>query len=87
MLTTKFDESELSELVSEPCKLWVRFHDSPFVVTTSRESGRLMSMMEEGVGSDVSKMRERMNGRMDWIYHRNIPGQNKEALKLYEESL
>lgn len=46
-----------------------------------------MSMRAEGVGSDLKKMKEAMEGRMHWIWHRDMVQQNKEALALFEESL
>ena len=46
-----------------------------------------MSMQQEGIGSDLQKMREIMEKRMHWLWHRDLRQQNKEALILFEESL
>ena len=57
------------------------------VVSTSRESGQLMSMQLPGVGDDLEKMREKLNTRMHWIWHRDLAAQNEDAVRLFEESL
>ncbi len=57
------------------------------VVTTSRESGQLMSMQQPGVGDDVEKMRGKLETRMHWIWHRDLVAQNEEAIKLFEEAI
>ena len=57
------------------------------IVKTSREAGDLIGMRQEGVGNDIGKIREKLNTRMHWIWHRNIVAQNKEAVDLFEESL
>ena len=46
-----------------------------------------MSMKAEGIGGDLKKMKETMDGRLDWIWHRNMQRQNTEAIALFEESL
>ena len=56
-------------------------------VTTSRESGLLFTMQLDGVNDDLAKMKETLDGRFNWLWHRNIPGQNQAALDLFEESL
>ncbi|KAL8832924.1 MAG: hypothetical protein Q9170_004652 [Blastenia crenularia] len=57
------------------------------VVRTSRETGYLTTMQLDGVGQDVSKIKENLEERMHWIWHRNIQAQNQAALDLFEESL
>lgn len=57
------------------------------VVETSREAGRLIGMMKEGVGSDVGKMRKELGNRMHWVWGRDMVDQCREAEKLFEESL
>ncbi|MCJ1403818.1 hypothetical protein MMC11_007041 [Xylographa trunciseda] len=56
-------------------------------VTTSREAGLLVGMKQEGVGSDLRKMKERLDVRMHWIWNRSMEAQNAEAVRLFEESL
>ena len=56
------------------------------IVDTSRESGRLNSMMLPGVGSDIVKMGEKLRTHMHWIWNRDMVAQNEEAVKLFEES-
>lgn len=57
------------------------------VVSTSRDSGQLVGMKAEGVGSDLEKMRELLSFRMHWIWNRDILTQNREALQLFKEIL
>ena len=57
------------------------------VVTTSREAGEVFTMKGEGVGEDLEKMRESIETRMDWIWGRDLKGENAEALRLFEESI
>lgn len=56
------------------------------VVSTSRESGQLMSMRQPGIGDDVDKMREKLDTRMNWILRRDLVAQNETAVKLFQES-
>lgn len=65
----------------------VRRARSQRVVKTSREAGRLVAMMAEGVGSDVEKIRDKLETRMHWIWNRDLEKQNAEAIALFEESL
>ena len=57
------------------------------VVTTSRDSGRLVSMRAEGVGGDLQKMRKLLSYRVHWIWNRDMEEQNREAVQLFNESL
>lgn len=56
-------------------------------VETSREKGRLLAMMMEGVNDDLDKMREELGTRMNWLWQRNLEAQSREAVELFEESL
>ncbi|CAD6591824.1 MAG: hypothetical protein ASARMPREDX12_005454 [Alectoria sarmentosa] len=57
------------------------------VVSTSRDSGQLVGMRAEGVGSDLEKMRELLSFRVHWIWNRDMREQNREAVQLFKESL
>ena len=57
------------------------------VVSTSRESGQLMSMQQSGIGDNVEKMREKLGTRMHWIWHRDLVAQNEAAIKLFDEAV
>lgn len=57
------------------------------VVSTSRESGQLISMQQPGVGDNVDKMREELETRMHWIWHRDMVAQNEAAVKLFDEAV
>lgn len=46
-----------------------------------------MSMKHEGVKDDLKKMKELIEMRMHWIWHRDMRQQNDLALTLFEESL
>lgn len=57
------------------------------IVSTSRESGQLMSMQLPGVDDDLEKMREKFETRMHWVWHRDLVAQNEEAIKLFDEAV
>lgn len=57
------------------------------VVSTSRDTGQLIGMRAEGVGSDLEKMRNSLSFRVHWIWNRDMVEQNREALQLLKESL
>ncbi|CAF9924864.1 MAG: hypothetical protein ALECFALPRED_002851 [Alectoria fallacina] len=57
------------------------------VVSTSRDSGQLVGMRAEGVGSDLEKMRQLLSFRVHWIWNRDMVAQNREAVQLFKESL
>ena len=65
----------------------VRKPRSQRVVTTSREAGDLVGMKQEGIGSDIAKMRQALSTRMHWIWHRDLIAQNRDAVQIFEESL
>ena len=65
----------------------VRKARSQRIVKTSREAGTLFGMMAEGVGSNLKKIGERTEMRMNWIWNRDLGKQNSEAIALFEESL
>ena len=65
----------------------VRKPRSQRVVATSREAGLLVSMQLPGVGDDLGKMKEKLDTRMHWIWHRDLTAQNQTALQLFEEGL
>lgn len=58
------------------------------VVSTSRDSGMLVSMQAEGIGgSDLGRMRSLLGFRNHWMWNRDMGEQNREAVRLFEESL
>ena len=57
------------------------------VVSTSREAGQVFAMRAEGIGKDVEKMARNLETRMHWIWGRDLGAQNREAVRLFEESL
>lgn len=65
----------------------IRRPRSQRVVTTSREAGQLLAMKQEGIGSDIEKMRQALDTRMHWIWHRSQSAQVEAAVQLFEESL
>ena len=65
----------------------VRRVRSQRVVSTSRDSGQLVSMQAEGIGGDVEKMRDILSWRVHWIWNRDVEEQNREAVRLFKESL
>ena len=79
------DKSQISNAFSAYDQ--VRRPRSQKIVTTSREAGDLMGMRKEGVGDDVVKMKKEMETRMHWIWGRDLKAQNKEAVRLFQESI
>lgn len=65
----------------------VRRPRSQRIVTTSREAADLEFMRLKGVGDDIKKMAEKLEGRMNWVWHRDLVAQNDAAIRLFEESL
>lgn len=65
----------------------VRRPRSQRIVTTSREAAELDFMRLKGVGDDIKKMREKHDGRMHWVWHRDLVAQNEAAVRLFEEGL
>ena len=57
------------------------------VVSTSRETGQLVSMSLPGVGDDLDKMKEKLETRLDWIFDRDLVAQNDEAVQVFQESI
>ena len=65
----------------------IRRPRSQRVVTTSREAGQLLGMKQEGIGSDIKKMKQALDTRMHWVWHRSQTAQMDAAVQLFEESL
>lgn len=57
------------------------------VVSTSRDSGLLVSMQASGVGDDLGKMRALFGYRNNWMWNRDVGAQNGEAVRLFAEGL
>ena len=87
--------SALFEKISTPVEVphalaaydQIRRPRSQRVVSTSRESGQLVSMQQAGIGEDVEKMREKLDTRMHWIWHRDLVAQNEAAVRLFDEAM
>ena len=65
----------------------VRIPRTQRMVTTSRESGQLIGMKLSGVGSDIQKMKSKLETRMNWLWNRDLVAQNQAAVRLFEEAL
>lgn len=57
------------------------------VVTTSRRSGNIIGMMQEGIGSDLAKMKAELDVCYQWLWNRDLEDQNREALTLMKEAI
>lgn len=75
--------AEVSLLVLQSYDTVRRFR-SQKVVVTSRETGRLISGNEPGVGLGAAEMREKLTGRQDWIWHIDQEQQVKDAMLIFE---
>ena len=56
-------------------------------VVTSREAAELNFMRLKGVEDDMEKMKLKLDGRMHWLWNRDMVAQNEAAIKLFEEGL
>ena len=79
------DKSQISNAFSAYDQ--VRRPRSQKIVSTSRDAGELMGMRKEGVGNDLEKMKKEFESRMHWIWGRDLRDQNREAVRLFQESL
>ncbi|KAK4497825.1 hypothetical protein PRZ48_010479 [Zasmidium cellare] len=63
----------------------VRRFRSQKVVTTSRETGRILTCLEPGIGSDAASLRKALQGRQDWIWDFDQERSVKDAYQLFDE--
>lgn len=89
VLETLLGKVEDGSLISNAFSAYdqVRRPRSQKVVSTSREAGQLYAMRAEGIGEDIEKMARNLETRMHWIWGRDLRAQNREAVRLFEESL
>jgi salicylate hydroxylase len=64
----------------------VRRFRSQKVVVTSREMGRIITGAEPSVGLDLERMRQRLEGRQDWIWRDDTWKQVEDGLLIFEAS-
>jgi salicylate hydroxylase len=62
----------------------VRRFRSQKVVVTSREMGNIISGAEPNTGLDIEKMRQRLDGREDWIWRDDTWKQVEDGLLMFE---
>lgn len=60
----------------------VRKERTQRLVRTSREAGRLQDFELEGVGDDVQKFGENMQGRMGWIWDVDLRAEVEEGERI-----
>ena len=60
----------------------VRRFRSQEVVRSSREAGEILAMRFKGIGEDTKKIRDNYNGRMNWIWDKDLEAQTLEAVTL-----
>ena len=65
----------------------IRRPRSQRVAQTSREAGELVALRLPGVGDNVEAIKENLDWRMDWIWHRDIAGMRDEALVIFQKLL
>lgn len=63
----------------------VRRQRTQRLVKTSREAGMLFEFEVEGVGNDLDKFRENLDGRMGWIWNEDLKAEMKEANKVMSQ--
>ena len=57
----------------------VRRPRSQKVVTTSREAGAIYEFEDESLGTDLKRIKERLESRYNWIWNEDLPQQLKRA--------
>ena len=89
VLETLFGQCKTAEHIPDALAAYnqVRLPRTQRMVTTSRESGQLICMKLAGVGSDIKKMRAKMETRMHWLWNRDLVAQNQAAVRLFKEAL
>lgn len=55
------------------------------LVRTSREAGEIYAFRAPGVGGDLGKIREKLGGRMGWIWYHDHEAELEEARRFFEE--
>ena len=50
------------------------------VITTSREQGEIVALRLPGIKDDPLALKENIEWRCDWMWHRDIPGEAEEAM-------
>ncbi|QIW98576.1 hypothetical protein AMS68_004094 [Peltaster fructicola] len=83
----------LFEVISEPTEIpkvfqaydKVRRSRTQRVVTTSLEAIEIAALRAPGIGADLEALRDNLNWRMDWMWHRDVKGERDEAVMYFEE--
>ena len=65
----------------------IRRPRSQKVGSTSDEAMELLSLRQAGVGDDLNKLKEQLDWRMDWIWNRDIEGEARDSILVFEELL
>jgi salicylate hydroxylase len=81
--------------VSDPNHLEHAFHAfdlarrarTESVVNTSFHYGLVNGMMAAGIGSDIAKMKEQLDGNYLWIWNRDLEDQSRSAVKIFIEAI
>lgn len=55
------------------------------VVKTSREAGELAALRYPGVMSDAVALKDNIDWRMEWMWHRDIEGERHEAMGCFKK--
>ena len=63
----------------------IRRPRSQQVCKTSREMGELVALRLPGIETDLSKFKENIEWRMDWMWHRDVDGERKEAEIIFKK--
>lgn len=85
--TERSEDNEFSEAVASIFQAFdtIRRPRSQKVVSRSRETGRIWSCNEPGVGRSAEEIRKVVEGRQKWIWDCDLEAQVKDACLLVED--
>ena len=88
-LSTLFKEVQSPEQISLAFRAYdrIRRPRSQRVCRTSRENGELVALRLPGVKDDAESIKDNIDWRMDWIWHRDVKGEADEALNIFHNLL
>ena len=63
----------------------IRRPRSQKVCKTSRETGEIVALRHPEVGTNFEKFKENLESRMDWMWHRDVEGESREAAIIFKK--
>lgn len=87
VLESLFAEVDTPAKISKAFQAYdrIRRPRSQKVCQTSREAGELCALCLPSVKDDPKAFKENIEGRMEWMWHRDIAGERDEAIIIYNK--